>query len=473
MFIDRKAELANLEAHYLSGHAELFVLYGRRRVGKTELLRQFCSDKPHAFFIATLSSDRDQLAAFSQDIWRLTHVDAPEGFTFPGWESAFRALADLPGRPIVVLDEFTYLISGNKAIPSLLQKTWDEILRNTQVFLILCGSYVGMMEREILGYQAPLYGRRTGSYLLPALELPAAAAFFRAYTPVQQIEAWAVVGGMPYYLTAFSDQVDIFANIRSQVLDAQGTLRREPQLLLMEELREPRNYFSVLRAIAQGATRLNEISLAARIGDVTTTARYLDILQDLRVVSRRVPATESRPDKSKRGLYQITDAFLRFWFRYVHPNQGSLDLDLADAVLAQRVRPTFDQFVSGAFEDAARAYVAQLARANQLDFLPERVGSWWDRPAEVDVVAVSDGDGALLLGECKWSVNPVGIDILDDLQQKRSLVDPGGRWPNVSYALFAKAGFTPALLARAAAEGVRLVGPEALVHGDGSCGPPR
>lgn len=466
MFIDRKAELANLEAHYRSGHAELFVLYGRRRVGKTELLRQFCADKPHVFFIATLSSDRDQLTSFSQDIWRLTHADAPEGFTFPTWEAAFRALADLPGRPIVVLDEFTYLISGNKAIPSLLQKTWDETLRNTQVFLILCGSYVGMMEREILGYQAPLYGRRTGSYLLMALELPAAAAFFRTYTPVQQIEAWAVLGGMPYYLTAFSDQADIFSNIRRHVLDSQGALRREPQLLLMEELREPRNYFSVLRAIAQGATRLNEISQAARIGDVTTTARYLDILQDLRVVSRRVPATESRPDKSKRGLYQITDGFLRFWFRYVHPNQGSLDLDLADAVLAQRVRPRFDQFVSGAFEDAARAYVAQLARANQLDFLPERVGSWWDRASEVDVVAVSDVDGALLLGECKWSVNPVGTDILDDLQHKTVLVDPEGRWPAVSYALFAKAGFTPALVARAAAEGVRLVGPDALVTGD-------
>jgi hypothetical protein len=476
VFIDRKAELANLEARYRSGHAELFVLYGRRRVGKTELLRHFCADKPHVFFIATLSSDLDQLAAFSQDIWRLTHADAPAGFSpspweAPSWEAAFRALADLPGRPIVVLDEFTYLISGNKAIPSLLQKTWDETLRNTQVFLILCSSYVGLMEREILGYQAPLYGRRTGSYLLPALELPAAAAFFPAYTPIQQIEAWAVVGGMPYYLTAFSDQADcgrgdIFANICAHILDSQGTLRREPQLLLMEELREPRNYFSVLRAIAQGATRLNEISLAARIGEVTTTARYLDILQDLRVVTRSVPATENRPDKSKRGIYRISDAFLRFWFRYVHPNQGSLDLDLADAVLAQRVRPTFDQFVSYAFEDAARAHIAQLARANQLGFLPERVGSWWDRAAEVDVVAVSDADGALLLGECKWSVNPVGTDVLDDLQRKTPLVDPEGRWPVVSYALFAKAGFTPALMARAAAEGVRLATPDALVVGD-------
>jgi len=471
MFIDRKEELASLEARYRSGRAELFVLYGRRRVGKTELLRHFCAGKPHVFFIATLSSDRDQLAAFSQEIWRHTHADAfdgptPSSWEAPSWEAAFRALADLPGRPIVVLDEFTYLIRGNKAIPSLLQKVWDELLRNTQVFLILCGSYVGMIEREILGYQAPLYGRRTGSYLLPALELPAAAAFFPAYTPVQQIEAWAVLGGMPYYLTAFSDEADIFANIRSHILDSQGTLRREPQLLLMEELREPRNYFSVLRAIAQGATRLNEISQTARVGDATTTARYLDSLQDLRVVSRSVSATESRPDKSKRGLYRITDAFLRFWFRYVHPNQGSLDLGLADAVLAQRVQPTFDQFVSYAFEDAARAYVAQVARANQLGFLPERVGSWWERAAEVDVVAVSDADGALLLGECKWSVKPVGTDVLDDLKNKTALVDPDGRWPSVSYALFAKAGFTPALVARAANEGVRLVEPDALITGE-------
>ena len=463
MFINRQAELANLEARYHSGRAELFVLYGRRRVGKTELLRHFCEDKPHVFFIATLSSDFDQLASFSQAIWGLTHSNVPEGFTFPSWEAAFRALVELPGRPIVILDEFTYLISGNKAIPSLLQKVWDDVLRNTQVFLILCGSYIGMMEREILGYQAPLYGRRTGSTLLPALELPAAAAFFPAYAPIQQIEAWAILGGMPYYLTAFSDRVDVFANIRAHILDSQGMLRREPQLLLMEELREPRNYFSILRAIAQGSTRLNEISQAARVGDATTTARYLDILQGLRVVNRTVPATESRPDKSKRGLYQIVDAFLRFWFRYVHPNQGSLDLGLADAVLAQRVRPTFDQFVGGAFEEAARAHVAQLARAGQLAFLPERIGSWWDRTGEVDVVAVSDADGAMLLGECKWSVNLVGIDVLDDLQRKARLIDPKGRWPTVSYALFAKAGFTPALAVRAAGENVRLVGPEVLV----------
>jgi AAA+ ATPase superfamily predicted ATPase len=466
MFINRESELAQLNRLYNSEKAELFVLYGRRRVGKTELLRVFCIDRPHVYFVATLSSDGDQLAAFSQAIWGFTHAETPTGFTFPSWETAFRALVDLPGRPIVVLDEFTYLISGNKAIPSILQKVWDETLRHTRIFLILCGSYVGMMEREVLGYQAPLYGRRTGNYLLPPLELPAAAAFFPAYTPTQQIEAWAVLGGMPYYLCAFSDASDVFTSIREQILDVRGPLHNEPQLLLMEELREPRNYFSILRAIAHGNTRLNEIAQTAGVGYAPTTARYLDILQQMRVVGRIVPALEVRPEKSKKGMYQITDPFLRFWFRYVHPYQGSLDLDLADAVLEQRVRPTFEHFVGYAFEEAAREYVARLARRGVLPFLPERIGNWWDRQAEIDVVAISDSEKALLVGECKWSVHPVGVDTLDNLKRKTQALNAGGRWQQVYYALFAKAGFTTALQEIARSEGVRLIEPAALVGND-------
>ena len=463
MFIDREAELSHLEERYRSERAELFVLYGRRRVGKTHLLRAFCEGKAHMFFIATLSSDSDQLAEFSQEIWRFTHTNTPEGFTFPSWEAAFAALADLPGRPVVVIDEFTYLISGNKALPSMLQKVWDATLRTTRLFLILCGSYIGMMEREVLGYQAPLYGRRTSSYQLLPMELPAAAAFFPAYAPIQQLEAWAVLGGMPYYLSIFSDSEDLFAGIRRHVLDGQGTLYREPQLLLMEELREPRNYFSILRAIAQGRTRLREIAQGAGVGNTATTGRYLDILQEMQVVRRVVPATESQPAKSNKGLYRITDAFLRFWFRYVHPYQGTLDLGLVDSVLERYVRPTFDQYVSYAFEDAARAYVVRLARSGRLRFVPERIGGWWERNEEIDVVAISDAEGAVLVGECKWSVNPVGTNILADLKRKAQILNSSSRWPAVSYALFAKAGFTAELEQQASEEGVQLVRVEEMV----------
>ncbi len=188
MFINRRAELEQLSHLYSSNRAELFVLYGRRRIGKTELLRTFCNDKLCLFFIATLSSDSEQLATFSQQIYGFDHPEVPAGFTFPSWEAAFRALADLPmhPRPIVVMDEFTYLISGNKAIPSILQKVWDETLKNTRLMLVLCGSYIGMMETDILGYQAPLYGRRTASTLLCPLDLPSSSLFFPRYSSHEQ-----------------------------------------------------------------------------------------------------------------------------------------------------------------------------------------------------------------------------------------------------------------------------------------------
>jgi AAA+ ATPase superfamily predicted ATPase len=417
------------------------------------------------FFIATLSADSEQLATFSQQVWAFTHEDVPEGFSFPSWESAFRALAELPGRPIVVMDEFTYLITGNRAIPSILQKVWDERLKNTKVMLVLCGSYIGMMETEVLGYRAPLYGRRTNSALLDPLDLPSASLFFPAYSADEKFLAWAVLGGMPYYLRIFNDKKDLFANIRQHILDAQsGELFNEPRLLLMEELREPRNYFSILRAIAQGNTRLNEIAQVSGVGTVNMVGRYLDILQQLRLVTRRVPATESQPQKSKRGMYQIDDHFLRFWFRYVQPNQGSLDLGLTDAILTQRVRPDIDHFAAVAFEEASQAYVARLARKGWLPFIPEKIGGWWKGEAEIDVLAISRLEKQALVGECKWSKKPVGVNILDDLKQKAEALMREEGISQIHFALFSRSGFTPALENRAEEEKVSLVTVEQVIE---------
>ncbi|NPV75458.1 MAG: ATP-binding protein [Anaerolineae bacterium] len=469
MFINRKTELDLLDQRYRSNQAELFVLYGRRRVGKTELLRAFCADKPHIFFIATLSSDSEQLATFSQQVYGFNHTEVPSGFTFPSWEAAFQALIDIPmqPRPVIVLDEFTYLISGNKAIPSILQKVWDEKLKNTQIMLVLCGSYIGMMETEVLGYQSPLYGRRTASILLRPMELPSAALFFPTYSEEEKFITWAVVGGMPHYLRTFQDTQDVFSNIRQHILDAHtGTLFNEPRLLLMEELREPRNYFSILRAIAQGRTRLNEIAQGSGMGEVTTVARYLDILQQMRLITRRVPATETQPEKSKKGIYQIDDHFLRFWFRYVHPNQSSLDLGLADAILQQRIKPDLDHFIAAAFEEAARTFTGRLAQAGELDFFPERIGGWWNRDAEIDVLAINHSDKIALVGECKWIVHPVGTSVLDELNQKAQVLKKDHGIEKIQFALFARRGFTPDMQTRCKQEGVRLFTVDLLLNRD-------
>ncbi|PKO17730.1 MAG: ATP-binding protein [Chloroflexi bacterium HGW-Chloroflexi-10] len=469
MFINRKTEIEQLNNLYNSNRAELFVLYGRRRVGKTELLRAFCTEKPHLFFIATLSSDSEQLAIFSRQIYGFEHREVAPGFTFPSWEAAFMALADLPmlPRPIVVLDEFTYLISGNKAIPSILQKVWDEKLKDSGLLLILCGSYIGMMEIEVLGYQAPLYGRRTASTLLRPLDLPSSALFFPEYSMDEKFLAWAILGGMPYYLCTFNTTQNLFTNIHHHILNPQtGTLYSEPRLLLMEELREPRNYFSILRAIAQGRTRLNEITQASGVGEVNTVSRYLDILQQMHLITRRVPVTESQPEKSKKGLYQIDDHFLRFWFRYVHPNQSGLDLGLSEAILEQRIRPDLDHFASTAFEEAARMYAAKLAQMGKLSFIPERIGGWWNRETEIDVLAISQTEKAALAAECKWSVNPIGIDVLENLKQKTNLLMRDSEIKEIQYALFSRSGFTPALMAEADNTGTGLYTIRDLVRGE-------
>jgi hypothetical protein len=241
------------------------------------------------------------------------------------------------------------------------------------------------------------------------------------------------------------------------ILDTQGTLFEEPRLLMMEELREPRNYFSILSAIASGRTRLNEISQMAGVGSASTTASYLDVLQQMRLINRRVPVTEAQPQKSKKGIYHITNPFLRFWFRYVHPNHSSLALGLADSVLEQRIKPTFDNFVGFAFEDLARDYMARLARAGKLPFLPDRIESWWERDVEIDVAAVNDREKVMLAGECKWSIHPVGVSVLNALKKKTDRLSLAGEWKITSYILFSRNGFTNELVNRAGSEDILLI----------------
>lgn len=459
MFVNREEELRVLDGAWHSDGPEFIVVYGRRRVGKTSLLQEFCAKRPHTFWVASLSSEALLRGGFTEALWQTVHPDSPEpGFTYESWERAFEGMAELAveQRHIVVIDEFPYLVNADPSIPSVLQKVWDQRLQHTRLMLVLCGSHIGMMEQEVLSYRAPLYGRRTGQIRLLPLPVPAVAGFLPRYTPVQQIEAYAVLGGTPAYLAQFHDRHSLLTNIRRRILDPGSFLYLEPQFLLREELREPRNYFAILQAIAEGRTRLNEIAQGSGLGR-QAVSRYLAVLQDLHLAERLVPSTERWPDKSRRGIYRLSDPFLRFWFRLVQPHRGALELGLADVVLEQRVRPVFDHFVSYAFEDAARQYVGRLARAGKLPFLPERIGAWWDRREEIDVVAISDTEGAVLVGECKWSAKPVGVDVLVELRRKAQVLGTSGRWPEVWYALFSKVGFTADLQTVAAAEGVRLV----------------
>jgi AAA+ ATPase superfamily predicted ATPase len=461
MFVDRERELAVLEERYHSDQAELFVLYGRRRVGKTELLRAFCREWRHVFFVADLSSEALLLVAFSRAIGEsLLGPGTP--LSFDSWDAAFEYLADRARdeRLVVVLDEFGYLAQANPAFPSILQRLWDTRLRDTRMFLILCGSAIGLMEREVLTYRAPLYGRRTGQYLLQTLELPKLASFFPHYSPEELVTAYAILGGTPAYLRQFDDRLPLPANIRERILTPQTYLYDEARFLLLQEVREPGSYFAILEAMARGNTRPNEIAQAAGLGGGAAAMPYVKTLIDLRLVERRVPATERHPHKSRKGHYYISDPFFRFWFRFVYPQRSALEEGRADETLERHVLPQLDQFTAHIFEEICRRHVWRM----ELPFTPERVGAWWSPRGEIDVVAIGDEAGAVLVGECKWSINLVGGNVLEDLWRAGGYLQQERDWEKIYFALFARSGFTPALRELAAREGVILVETEDLTR---------
>jgi len=461
MFIDRERELAMLEERYGSDQAELFVLYGRRRVGKTELLRAFCQGKRHVFFVADLGSEALLLTAFSQAIGE--HLLGPGvPLAFSTWDAAFEYLTNEAKveRLVVVLDEFGYLAQANPAFPSILQRLWDTHLKDTHIFLVLCGSYVSLMEREVLAYRAPLYGRRTGQYLLTPLDFSKAALFFPLYSPDDLVTTYAVLGGTPAYLRQFDDRRPFVENVRDRILTPQTYLYDEPRFLLLQEVREPRSYFAILEAMARGNTRPNEIAQAAGLGGGAAAMPYIKMLMELRLVERRVPATERHPHKSRKGIYRIGDPFFRFWFRFVYPYRSALEEGRVAQVVEKQVVPRLEEFVADTFEEVCRRHVWQL----ELPFTPERVGAWWSPRGEIDVVAISDEARAVLVGECKWSTKPVGTDILDGLRRKAQLLQHEGSWDQVHYALFSRAGFTKAVQEATAQQGVALISSQDLVQ---------
>lgn len=458
-FYNRERELEQLRRTLSSPRPELFVVYGRRRVGKSALLRQACAGRRHIFFTADLGTRQDQLSAFGTALAQ--GLAEPEWATvrFETWEAALRFLAARAReKPLVlVLDEFQHLVRADPSLPSVLQRLWDAELQGLALSIVLCGSYVSFMEREVLGADKPLFGRRTGQLLVQPLEARHAALFFPSWTAGDRMRAVAVLGGIPAYLRQFTPERGFDANLELHLLHPNAPLFEEPRFLLMEELREPQIYFSICRAIAHGAGRPNEIAQAA--GQITSVGLlpYLTALRELRLVDRIVPASIRNPERTRRSLYRLSDDFLRFWFRFVLPNRTALEGGDAATVRQRKIEPHLAQFVAPSFEEACRQHLRELHRTGVLPAVYDRIGSWWQHAEEVDIAAVAD-DGPLLLGECKWTAAPVDLDVLRQLEAKSAAVVADLERPptRIDYALYSRAGFTPRLQKEAKARGILL-----------------
>lgn len=464
MFFDRLQELQLMDQHYASGQAELFVLYGRRRVGKTELLTHFCEDKRHIFFVADLDAEPVLRAGLSKAVNAVLFGSATAGGVYSSWEEIFLLLAQhaQTERLVLVLDEFTYLVTAHPPLASLLQRLWDSHLRHSQLMLVLCGSYVGMMEEAILGYKAPLYGRRTAQFLLETLGFQDARLFFAHYSLEDQVRAYAIFGGTPGYLSTITWSTSLDQVIQNQVFTRGTFFYDEVRFLLQQELHQPRYYFAVLEAIASGHARLNEIKQVTGVEGVTA---YLETLQNLLLIERLVPVTETQPHKSRRGIYRIRDHFFRFWFRFLHPNRTTLERGGSQLVYQTLVEPYLDQFTGLVFEEICAQFLWRQGVAGKLPFIPLRIGGWWQANEEIDLIVI--GQNEALLVECKWTARSVGVDILHDLEGKVSLLQRELQDRKTWFGLCSSSGFTPQVQLEAAArEDILLFDLQRIVSGE-------
>lgn len=473
MFVNREAELAFLNSVLTKTHptpAQLILLYGRRRVGKTVLARHWADTTglPTIYWAAEREPANLQRRKLYAKMLGVTLAQAP---IFETWSELWEAYADRleDQRQILIIDEVPYPAESDPAFLSSLQHAWDQRLKDSKVVLLLSGSHIHTME-TLLSRGSPLFGRFTGQWHLPPLEFSALKYFVPKWSIDEWVAAYAILGGVPAYLEQIQPGHSLVENIRDVILSPGGLFVAEPELLLYDEVRDPRVYHAILQAIGAGAHTLEEIANATLTAK-THLSMYLTRLQELRFIERRLPATipPAKIRVSRMGRYHIADPFLRFYFRFVAPQRADVGYN-GEAVL-DNIRGQLRAFVGAtAYEDLCRAWVVQASASDQLPFKAQVVGSHWSRDVQVDVVAVNWADKAIWLGECKWGIDRVAPEILTELIEKKTpkvlklLPEEGVKW-TVHHGLFSRAGFTPATHQLAESNGVTLVDLDRLASG--------
>lgn len=428
-FKDRNEELAQMKSWFIEQKSKLVILYGRRRVGKTELLRQFAEKHPSLYLLARQESQNDQIKHLSIQIADFFNDELVRVNPLLSWDAIFTYLIEKAVNIPIFIDEFPYLVQTNKALPSILQDYWDNQFSKINAFIVLCGSSIAMME-SLLGYKSPLYGRRTGQILLEPLGFFDAQLFFPLLSAKQKVEFFAILGGTPAYLIEFDEEKDWQENIKEKVLQKNSFLAQDVLYVLREELSEPRYYFSILQSISRGNTSIGRIVNDTGL-EKGLVMKYVSVLIDLHILERRIPVTEMHPEKSRRGIYVLKDNFFKFWFRFIFTNSQYIEQGLHDKLLREKIIPEFNSFVGRAFEDICLEWM----RRTRKNFI---IGRWWDRQHEIDIVGIDASTSMTIFGSVKWSdlKSSEARTIITSLQKDSMFVDTGCE--NVEYFLIAR-----------------------------------
>ena len=442
-FIDRDKEMSFLKEKYSSGSAEMIIIYGRRRVGKTELIKQSLSKSPlKSLYLLGELQKENQLSSIYSNIAGLSlEDDFLKNSPLSTWQAFFDYLTryiDKNGM-VLVFDELPYIHKTNPNFISILQFFWDEKWKNMNLKLILCGSSISMMQKIALSYSSPIYGRRTGQIDLQPLKYLDFRILFNEWEEEGIMGAYAVLGGIPRYAEEFDKKKNLYENIGKAFLDKDAVLYKEAKFLLMEELQDFANYFSILKAIAIGKNTFNEISNFSGVASNKLFV-YISKLIELNIVRRDIPVTLSKEKSTRVGNYVLKDYFFRFWFRYIYPNSSLIEIGKPEIVL-DIIKKDFDKYLDTIFEDISTELLRNLSLNGKLPLFT-KWGKWWRMDYEIDIVATNEATGDILFCECKWEDKETDKTVLEELLEKSAKVEWGDEKRNNHYAVISRKGFT-------------------------------
>ena len=414
-FFDREEERARLERLMAGREGALGVLYGRRRCGKSRLLREVLPPDRSVYYVGDDRESTLQRASLAGEIARL--LPGFDRVTYPDWDALFaRWWSEAPAGSVLALDELPALVATAAELPSVLQRYLDRHAERG-LHVLLAGSSQRMMQGLVLDRTAPLFGRALEILKIDPLGAGWIRKALRLRDAAKAVESYAVWGGIPRYWELAADHPDLATAVRTLVLSPLGVLHEEPSRLLLDDLRDVIQAASILSVIGQGCHRASEI--AARLGKpATSLSRPLQRLMEMHLVERQTPyGVEVR--SGKRTLYRISDPYLRYWFRFVEPDRSRLEIRQISAV-ERRIARRFPHHVGEAWEELARASVPLL------DSLGESWGPasrWWGagldrKPLEVDLVAANEEGDGILVGEVKWNAQPDAARLLPELERK-------------------------------------------------------
>ncbi|MGB9939011.1 ATP-binding protein [Methanosarcina sp.] len=443
-FINRESELKYLNEEYEKDNFRFISVIGRRRLGKTRLIRKFLEDKnDFSYLLVPELNDlevRLEIAESFHEKFGLNFLGTPS------WDELFEKLFQFSEkkRIILVFDEFQRFFDINKSIFSYLQKQIDSYAAESKLFFIVSGSSIGMMHR-IFDHAAPLYGRRTGQLGFEAFRFYTLKEWFPEFSPANRVHIYAIYGGTPKYLEEVESR--ILAESLKKILSRTSLLYSEPENLLKTEVQDSNTYFNIMKVIAAGTTTPSEIAVASGIKP-TSIDYFLTVLRDdLDLIVREIPVCERKT--TKKSIYLIKDNFFKFWFRFIYPNYSELELGNTDLVLS-KIEAELDRFTGPAFEEITRQFLIALNHQKKLPFTFGKIAKQWGKfrgepgknTYEIDLAALNENTKEILFCECKWQKQPVGTEVLEGLIEKAKLVDWYREERKEYFAVMAREGFT-------------------------------